>query len=139
MCFDNHSPDISKIAEKNMTVYKCMTFDSKSKLVISPYLEGFYTMNELNTAPYCSLKDYGGFYSFKTLKSCIRWRKRNFIFTKKDERIYKIFKCIIPKGTRYLQGYFELSINLSNDNYRCYNATAFRSKKIIFKERIIER
>ena len=126
MCFSYYKPQVSKVAEKNITVFKCM-FARKNQYVKSPFRHNVYDMRETHTAPNCSLKNEGGFYSFRNLSSAKIWKRNN------SRRYGKIFKCTIPKGSKYIEGYQEIY-----DRNSWNEAKAIRSKQIIFKERVVE-
>lgn len=125
MCFikSKKYPQVSKIAEKNITVFKCMF--TKGNILNSPYFGGIeYRIGERFTSHFCGLKNDEGFYSFKYYQAAFNFKR----YIKGS----KIIKCIIPKGTKYIEGY--------QYNYvKHYGVLkCFRSKEIIFKEKIIK-
>jgi len=136
MCLIKRSkskPQISKRAEKDIIVFKCMK--KIKSLVVSPFKFNRYSRNKKHIAPSCRLKDDGGFYSFKTIKSALKFKNSRWI---KGENT-KIFKCIIPKGSSYIEGY--QTILIWNNETQWYNkhltVRAIRSKQIIFSEEVI--
>jgi hypothetical protein len=127
MCLErtNQHPQVSKIATQNITVFKCMRYDYYDKEIISPYLKNYYRLNELQIAPRCSLKNEGGFYSFRCRKTARKWITGFSAYSDKSK--CKIFQCTIPKGSRYIEGWQ----SVHGDLRKC-----IRSKQIIFKKRL---
>jgi hypothetical protein len=65
----------------------------------------------------------GWIHTYKTLNSAILMS--NFIFYEKD--MIEIYKCIIPKGTRYFEGADQL----------CLKRRAYASDTIRFIEKVL--
>lgn len=131
MCLTSKSNKL-EVAEKDIVCYKCMAFDELEELFRTPYQYVSIEKEIISgKKPFCAkgglkkFKDKDGnicfegglIHTFKSLKDakelCDFWREG------------VIFKCIIPKGTKYVLGQFESFIN----DY----CTSYASKKIIFK------
>lgn len=127
MCLTVHLDDSYKIAKKNITCYK--VFSDIDNNIYSPYTSFKWELNELTKAidkPYI-LVHYdtksifsGYFHTFKTIKGA----KKEISTFLVNGNYYPIYKCVIPKGTKYWEGV-------------CYNGCkGFASKKLIVESNL---
>lgn len=69
----------------------------------------------------------GFIHSFRGLSTVLRHFENASLFMPRDGKVYELYKCIIPKGTRYISGVDNIGV------------TSYASKEIKFVEKIAER
>lgn len=149
MCLIIETNQKAKVAKEDIVCFK-VAIELEGGTLISPYAEHEFELyqmyeSDLEIDSFNKHQVLKGFHSFSNLYDAVVEAETWIDALESDSNKVYIFKCIIPKGSKYYPGTFIITVDMLNENKRIKYSTmldclrqskSYASKRIKYLEKI---